>query len=179
MSHQLNQLMDRAETRILAHEIYTGGALTEFIEHECKALTLNFQLAYAEALARGLYRVLGEAYQKALDSIIRMVKEDIMSGLIETPGDFEFYFECSARNEIPLMPRDKVIVDLRIDTRQAGLYELLEEATNAAAAKYMACVRERCLISANQSEPPARGEGIFVCGAGQPTDRSERFRQDS
>src|ERR1700751_4116013 len=123
MSHQLNQLMDRAETRILAHEIYTGGALTEFIEDECKALTLNFQLAYAEALARGLYRVLGEAYQKALDSIIRMVKEDIMGGLIETTGDLEFYFEsAAARNEIPLMPQKKVIVDLRIDARQAGLY---------------------------------------------------------
>lgn len=140
MSHQLNQLMDRAETRILAHEIYTGGQLTEFLENACAASNLNFRSAYVEALARGLYRVLGEAYQKALDSIIRMVKEDIMSGLIETPGDFEFYFESAARNEIPLMPRNKVIVDLRIDARQAGLYELLEKVTNAAAAKYMPCV---------------------------------------
>ena len=140
MSHQLNQLMDRAETRILAHEIYTGGALTEFIEDECKALTLNFQLAYAEALARGLYRILGERYQKALTSTIRMVREDIMSGLIETTSDLEFYLESAARTYVPWMPREKAILDLRIDARQAGLYELLEDVTNAAAAKYMPSV---------------------------------------
>ena len=66
-----------------------------------------------------------------------------MSGLIETTGDLEFYFESAARNEIPLMPQKKVIVDLRIDARQAGLYELLEKVTNAAAAKYVACVPEQ------------------------------------
>jgi hypothetical protein len=41
------------------------------------------------------------------------------------------------------MPQNKVIVDLRIDARQAGLYELLEKVTNAAAAKYVARVPEQ------------------------------------
>jgi hypothetical protein len=143
MYDHISQLMDGAETRILAHEIYTGGHLTEFLTNACAASNLNFESAYVEALARGLYRVLGEAYQKALASIIRMLREDIMRGLIETTGDLEFYFESVARTEIPLMPRDKVIVDLRIDSRQAGLYELLEKVANPAAAKYMACVPEQ------------------------------------
>jgi hypothetical protein len=130
MSDHFNQLMDRAETRILAHEIYTGGALTAFLEKECGALNLNFEFAYTEALSRGLYRVLGERYQKVLTSTIRMAEEDIRSGLIENMADLRFYFESVARNYVPRMPREKVVVDLTIDARQAGLFELLENSSN-------------------------------------------------
>jgi hypothetical protein len=130
MSDHFNQLMDRAETRILAHEIYTGGALTAFLEKECRALNLNFESAYTEALSRGLYRVLGERYQKVLTSTIRMAEEDIRSGLIENMADLRFYFESVARNYVPRMPREKVVVDLTIDARQAGLFELLENSSN-------------------------------------------------
>jgi hypothetical protein len=123
--------MYRAETRILARNIYTGGALTEFLEKECEASNLNFDLAYAEALARGLYRFLGEQYQAALTFTIQQAAEDIIGGLIENKADLRFYFESAARNSISHMPREKAIRDLTIDARQAGLFDLLESLSGA------------------------------------------------
>jgi hypothetical protein len=59
-----------------------------------------------------------------------MAEEDIRSGLIENMADLRFYFESVARNYVPRMPREKVVVDLTIDARQAGLFELLENSSN-------------------------------------------------
>lgn len=126
MSDHFNQLMYRAETRILARDIYTGGALTEFLEKECEASNLNFNSAYAEALERGLYRFLGEQYQAALTFTIQQASEDIIDGLIQNKDDLRLYFESVAGNSIAQMPSKKVIVDLTIDARQAGLFDLLE-----------------------------------------------------
>ena len=125
MRDKLSQLISLAWTRVLTQAIYKGGALTVFLERECQEQGIQFEVAYAEALSSGLYRYLGSRYQSALTAVIGKARDSIDFGLILDEDELRRYLDDAAHSAIPHMPSEKVLVDLMIDARQSGLFDLL------------------------------------------------------
>lgn len=124
----VNTVLSSAKNRIMALEIANTAMLTDFLEEAAAIdLTLTSRELIDEAIKAGLYAFMGKQYQLGLDYIIGLASDAIAHGLITSESGLASYLTRKAPLIANGIDAERVLMDLKIDARQGGLFERIRE----------------------------------------------------
>jgi hypothetical protein len=128
MSPAVFSAISVAEDEINSGKILTAGMLTAYFQRVVAEHNYVTERELVDlALKRGLYSILGRKYQQQLDKILYAAKKEIMAGQITSSTLLRVFLDGESHGITGGYDREKVKVDLLIDARQKGLYDLLPE----------------------------------------------------
>lgn len=114
-----------AEREVLAHTIESTRDLRAYL---ClRGGEAGLENLQEEAVARGLYRYMGERYSKKLASTLSRTRRCILAGRIRTDDELRFHLTTTASTFMRFRDVELVVNDFLIEARQTGLYSLIEQ----------------------------------------------------
>ena len=121
------QIMEEARKRVLTRQICNNNELVAFLE---KAATIDASVTSAElkdeAIRRGFYAHFGKRYALLLQASIDLAKDAIECRMVPDPEELDIFLEGAVDFFKDSRTPEKVNMDLRIEARQAGLYDVVE-----------------------------------------------------
>ncbi len=121
-------IVEKARRLILDHKLRSGPALMEyFASRVALDPSLDPDGLQKEAVARGLYRYMGERYLLALKFALSCAEAGIKLDVIRSDEELARFLERASHAMAPFGHCGKVLADLKIEACQLGLHALLAQ----------------------------------------------------